>query len=310
MFSTLRLQASNPATDRKCSPNFAVRRALALPAAVLRVPPPRRFTVLSFQAPQHGVASSEPSISSEFTSSVGSPPLQLSHYTLSQLHINVLYVAACAVAISATWLFCSAIPTFLSFKRAAESLEKLMDVTREELPGTMEAVRLSGMEISDLTMELSDLGWLSCCEVASAAAMVSSSPAIRAALGTTPKGADFPSSFVKLVVNNWAWPKLSTGYSPSCQEITQGVRSSTRAVRMAEERLRRFANMNSTAPMQEVARIKTTTAEPALARSARGIREGIVKSRSVLQTFFALTWFSKLVINYLSDRSRRRALNK
>lgn len=33
-----------------------------------------------------------------------------------------------------------------------------MDVTREELPGTMAAIRLSGMEISDLTMELSDLG--------------------------------------------------------------------------------------------------------------------------------------------------------
>lgn len=33
-----------------------------------------------------------------------------------------------------------------------------MDVTREELPDTMAAVRLSGMEISDLTMELSDLG--------------------------------------------------------------------------------------------------------------------------------------------------------
>lgn len=33
-----------------------------------------------------------------------------------------------------------------------------MDVVREELPDTMAAVRLSGMEISDLTMELSDLG--------------------------------------------------------------------------------------------------------------------------------------------------------
>lgn len=72
----------------------------------------------------------------------------------------------------------------LAFKRAAESLEKLMDVTREELPDTMAAVRLSGMEISDLTMELSDLG----------------------------------------------------------QEITQGVKSSTRAVRVAEERLRRLTN--------------------------------------------------------------------
>ncbi|KAK1278430.1 hypothetical protein QJS04_geneDACA020195 [Acorus gramineus] len=37
-------------------------------------------------------------------------------------------------------------------------MEKLLDVTREELPGTMASIRLSGMEISDLTMELSDLG--------------------------------------------------------------------------------------------------------------------------------------------------------
>ena len=45
-----------------------------------------------------------------------------------------------------------------AFKKAAESVEKLLDVTREELPDTMAALRLSGMEISDLTMELSDLG--------------------------------------------------------------------------------------------------------------------------------------------------------
>ncbi|GJZ41491.1 hypothetical protein Tco_0588377, partial [Tanacetum coccineum] len=73
-----------------------------------------------------------------------------------------------------------------AFKRAAESLEKLLYVTRQELPHTMAEVRLSGMQISDLTIELSDLG----------------------------------------------------------QEITQGVKSSTRAVRLAEERLRRLTNMN------------------------------------------------------------------
>jgi hypothetical protein len=89
-------------------------------------------------------------------------------------------------AISASWLFFAAIPTLLAFKKAAESLEKLLDVTREELPDTMAAVRLSGMEISDLTMELSDLG----------------------------------------------------------QGITQGVKSSTRAIRVAEDRLRRLTNMN------------------------------------------------------------------
>lgn len=45
-----------------------------------------------------------------------------------------------------------------AIKKAAESLEKLADTARMELPGTMAAIRLSGMEISDLTMELNDLG--------------------------------------------------------------------------------------------------------------------------------------------------------
>ena len=43
--------------------------------------------------------------------------------------------------------------------RAATSLSKLADTAREELPSTMAAIRLSGMEISDLTLELSDLRW-------------------------------------------------------------------------------------------------------------------------------------------------------
>ncbi|CAE6093527.1 unnamed protein product [Arabidopsis arenosa] len=128
----------------------------------------------------------EPSISSQFTSSVGQSPLQLSQWTFTQKHFVLLNVVACVTAISASWLFFAAIPTLLAFKKAAESLEKLLDVTREELPDTMAAVRLSGMEISDLTMELSDLG----------------------------------------------------------QGITQGVKSSTRAIRVAEDRLRRLTNMN------------------------------------------------------------------
>ncbi|KAL8047247.1 hypothetical protein ABFX02_08G227600 [Erythranthe guttata] len=146
----------------------------------LRLPTRRQsasLTVRSFE--------NAPSVSPQLTSTVGYSynPLQ---WAPTHRHIQLLTFFSCAAAISATWLFCSAIPTLLAFKRAAESLEKLMDATREELPGTMAAVRLSGMEISDLTMELSDIG----------------------------------------------------------QEITQGVRSSTRAVRLAEERLRRLTNMN------------------------------------------------------------------
>lgn len=131
------------------------------------------------------LGTSEPSVSSCLTESVGLPPLQLSQWTLTQRHVVLLNVIACATAVSATWLFFAAIPALLAFKKAAESLAKLMDVTREELPDTMAAIRLSGMEISDLTMELSDLG----------------------------------------------------------QDITQGVRNSTRAVRLAEERLRQLTNM-------------------------------------------------------------------
>ncbi|KAK4339371.1 hypothetical protein RND71_040833 [Anisodus tanguticus] len=67
----------------------------------------------------------------------------------------------------------------LELYASCKSLEKLMDVTKEELPDTMAAVRLCATEISYLTMELIDTG----------------------------------------------------------QGLTQGVRSSTRVVRLAEERL-------------------------------------------------------------------------
>lgn len=42
-------------------------------------------------------------------------------------------------------------------RRAANSFALLADAALDELPSTMTAVRLSGMEISDFTLELSDL---------------------------------------------------------------------------------------------------------------------------------------------------------
>ncbi|XP_057501586.1 uncharacterized protein LOC130785424 isoform X2 [Actinidia eriantha] len=183
MFSAQKLKGSNPAIRSNCGQIFAGKFAAGGSPAIVRLSQ-RRSASISLQSDN---VSPEPSISSNFTSTVGSSPssLQLSQWNLTQRHILVLNVVACVTAVSATWLFCSAIPTLLAFKRAAESLEKLLDVTREELPDSMAAVRLSGMEISDLTMELSDLG----------------------------------------------------------QGITQGVRSSTRAVRLAGESLRGLTNM-------------------------------------------------------------------
>ncbi|KAI4374152.1 hypothetical protein MLD38_012179 [Melastoma candidum] len=135
------------------------------------------------------VADSRPSVSTDYVTSVGSPSsaLSLSQWHLTTRHITLLNVVACAVAASSTWLFFSAIPAMLAFRKAAESLEKLMDTTREELPDTMASLRLSGMEIGDLTTELSDLG----------------------------------------------------------QQITRGVRTSTRAVRVAEKSLRQLSTMAS-----------------------------------------------------------------
>ncbi|XP_062098142.1 uncharacterized protein LOC133804007 isoform X2 [Humulus lupulus] len=187
MFCSMKLQLPKPAINLDCNHSFSGSIRSDRLSHDLRLPArPRRY--LSVKS-EYGAAGS--SVPSHFTATVGtsslSSSLQLSQWNLTHRHVVMLNVVACAVAVSATWLFCSAIPALLAFKRAAESLEKLMDVMREELPDTMAAVRLSGMEISDLTMELSDLG----------------------------------------------------------QEITQGVRSSTRAVRVAEERLRGLTNMTS-----------------------------------------------------------------
>ncbi|XP_030461891.1 uncharacterized protein LOC115681924 [Syzygium oleosum] len=255
MYCAASLQASNasthPSSDRESTaPSFPARR----PPVLRPRPRPRRSLSLSVRSVYGGAAVEEagsgPSVSSQYTSSVGSSStaaLQLSQWNLTQRHVLMLNVIACAAALSATWLFCSAIPTLLAFKRAAESLEKLMDVTREELPDTMAAVRLSGMEISDLTMEISDLG----------------------------------------------------------QDITQGVRRSTRAVRIAEERLRQLTNMVPPAVLQGIPRQETEPKGPALARTAKGLREGIVKGRSLLQMLLTLTRFSRLALNYIAGKAKR-----
>jgi len=69
----------------------------------------------------------------------------------------LLSLIACTTTVALVSMIYTAIPTLNAMRRAALSLEKLADTAREELPGTMAAIRLSGMEISDLTLELSDL---------------------------------------------------------------------------------------------------------------------------------------------------------
>uniref|UniRef100_A0A7N0ZU67 Uncharacterized protein n=1 Tax=Kalanchoe fedtschenkoi TaxID=63787 RepID=A0A7N0ZU67_KALFE len=69
----------------------------------------------------------------------------------------LLSFIACTTSIAFTGLVVAAVPTLFAMARAATSLSKLADTAREELPSTMAALRLSSMEISDLTLELSEL---------------------------------------------------------------------------------------------------------------------------------------------------------
>ncbi|RCV18457.1 hypothetical protein SETIT_3G302200v2 [Setaria italica] len=71
--------------------------------------------------------------------------------------VAVTLVCAVQTCVAFTGMVVVAIPTMLAMRRATNSFSMLADAALEELPSTMAAVRLSGMEISDLTLELSDL---------------------------------------------------------------------------------------------------------------------------------------------------------
>lgn len=60
------------------------------------------------------------------------------------------------VAVSLTALLVAALPVLQELARAARSAEKLFDTLRRDLPPTLEAIRLTGLEISDLTDDVSD----------------------------------------------------------------------------------------------------------------------------------------------------------
>jgi uncharacterized protein YoxC len=60
------------------------------------------------------------------------------------------------VAIALTVVLVAAIPALQELARAARSAEKLFDTLHRELPPTLEAIRLTGLEISDLTDDLSE----------------------------------------------------------------------------------------------------------------------------------------------------------
>ena len=60
------------------------------------------------------------------------------------------------VAISLTSVLIVAFPAFQDLAKAARSAEKLCDLLYREFPPTLEAIRLTGLEISELTDDLND----------------------------------------------------------------------------------------------------------------------------------------------------------
>jgi uncharacterized protein YoxC len=60
------------------------------------------------------------------------------------------------VAISLTAVLIAAIPALQELARAARSAEKLFDTLSRELPPTLDSIRMTGLEITDLTEDVSE----------------------------------------------------------------------------------------------------------------------------------------------------------
>lgn len=66
-----------------------------------------------------------------------------------------LGLSLCLVAMSLTAVLIVAVPAFQELSKAAQSAQKLFDLLSRELPPTLEAMRRTGLELSDLTEDMS-----------------------------------------------------------------------------------------------------------------------------------------------------------
>lgn len=60
------------------------------------------------------------------------------------------------VAVSLTAVLVAALPAIQELARAARSAEKLFDTLRRDLPPTLDAIRLTGLEITELTDDVTE----------------------------------------------------------------------------------------------------------------------------------------------------------
>jgi hypothetical protein len=89
---------------------------------------------------------------------MNNPQLSTLNSQLSTVEIDPLLLLGCSillVAVSLTALLVAAFPAIQDVSRAARSAEKLFDKLDRELPPTLEAIRLAGLELGDLSDEMS-----------------------------------------------------------------------------------------------------------------------------------------------------------
>jgi uncharacterized protein YoxC len=67
-----------------------------------------------------------------------------------------LGVSILLVSVSLTAVLIAALPALQELARAARSAEKLFDTLRREFPPTLESIRLTGLEITELTEEIGE----------------------------------------------------------------------------------------------------------------------------------------------------------
>ena len=65
-----------------------------------------------------------------------------------------LEISLCLVVISLIAVLIAVIPTLQQLTNTARSAEKLLDTLNKELPSTLEAVRLTGNELNQLTEDI------------------------------------------------------------------------------------------------------------------------------------------------------------
>ncbi|KAK2644964.1 hypothetical protein Ddye_020159 [Dipteronia dyeriana] len=90
------------------------------------------------------------------TAAAAAPPF-INHYRPPQLGLLSLFFVLSTAIGAIVSLAIVSVPTMMAFRKLAISADKLSRVVSEEVPGTLSSLKLSGLEINELTQQLSSL---------------------------------------------------------------------------------------------------------------------------------------------------------